>query len=334
MRCDATRRDVRCDVRSTLVAKLYALDFDLGLSSINFCRSPLHTHPHTQTRTHTRTHGKVNGKRSMNALKRNNVVIGGDGQRPMVFAHGFGCDQQMWRFVAPAFAHSHRLVLFDHIGCGQSDLSAYDDKRHATLEGYALDMTEIFQEADLHDAVIVGHSVGAIIGLLAANQIRHRVASLVLVSPSPRYLNDPPDYVGGFEREDVEGLVNMMETNMLGWTNFLAPAVVGSADDSTLTLEFTQELKNSFCASDPYITRRFALATFLADNRADLAEVHVPSLIIQCSDDAIAPQSVGRYMHGQMNGSSLRVVEASGHCPHMTHPAQTITLIEDHLARA
>jgi sigma-B regulation protein RsbQ len=274
----------------------------------------------------------------MNALQRNNVVITGQGTRPVVFAHGFGCDQHMWRFVAPAFADSHRLVLFDHIGCGKSELSAYDNKRHATLEGYALDMVEILEQAELQDAVIVGHSAGAVIGLLAANRSRQRVASLVLVSPSPRYLNDPPDYVGGFEREDIEGLIDMMESNMLGWTNFLAPVVMGSQAEADLskqmTQQLTQELKDSFCASDPYVTRRFALATFLADNRADLPLITVPALIIQCSDDAIAPRSVGEYMHSHIEGSHLRVIEASGHCPHMTHPQQTIALIQDHLAFA
>jgi sigma-B regulation protein RsbQ len=266
----------------------------------------------------------------MNALKRNNVVITGHGERPMVFSHGFGCDQHMWRFVAPAFAESHRLVLFDHMGCGKSDLSAYDNDRHATLEGYALDMAEIFEQADLWDAVVVGHSVGATVGMLAANLSRQHVHSLVMVAPSPRYLNDPPDYVGGFEREDIEGLIDMMESNMLGWTDFLAPVVMGSQ----AAAEMTQELKDSFCASDPYVTRRFALAAFLGDHRAALPLVQVPSLIIQCSDDAIAPQAVGEYMHQHMPDSRLRVMQASGHCPHMTHPAQTIALIREHLARA
>jgi sigma-B regulation protein RsbQ len=278
------------------------------------------------------THLIANGQNTitMNALKRNNVVITGHGKRPMVFSHGFGCDQQMWRFVAPAFAESHRLVLFDHMGCGKSDLSAYDNDRHATLEGYAMDMAEIFEQADLWDAAIVGHSVGASIGMLAANLSRQHVHSLVMVAPSPRYLNDPPDYVGGFEREDIEGLIDMMESNMLGWTDFLAPLVMGSQ----AATEMTQELKDSFCASDPYVTRRFAAAAFLGDHRAALPLVSVPSLIIQCSDDAIAPQAVGGYMHQHMPGSLLRVMEASGHCPHMTHPAQTIALIHEHLARA
>jgi sigma-B regulation protein RsbQ len=263
----------------------------------------------------------------MNALKRNNVTFSGHGKRPLVFSHGFGCDQHMWRFVAPAFSHSHRVVLFDHIGCGKSDLSSYDNDRHATLHGYALDMAEILEQADLRDAVVVGHSVGATIGVLAANMLPRRVSSLVLVAPSPRYLNDPPDYVGGFERADIEGLIDMMESNMLGWTNFLAPVVMGSQAEA----DMTQELKDSFCASDPYVTRRFALAAFLGDHRASLDAVKVPSLIIQCADDAIAPQSVGEYMHKHIQGSRLRVIDASGHCPHMTHPEQTIALIRDHL---
>ena len=182
-------------------------------------------------------------------------------------------------------------------------------------------------QADLRDAVVVGHSVGATIGMLAANMLPERVSSLVLVAPSPRYLNDPPDYVGGFERADIEGLIDMMESNMLGWTNFLAPVVMGSQAEA----DMTQELKDSFCASDPYVTRRFALAAFLGDHRASLDAVKVPSLIIQCADDAIAPQSVGEYMHHHIQGSRLRVIDASGHCPHMTHPEQTIALIQDHM---
>lgn len=266
----------------------------------------------------------------MNTTKRNNVVMSGQGVRPMVFAHGFGCDQQMWRFVAPAFEATHRVVLFDHIGCGRSDMAAYDNQRHATLAGYATDMVDILEQADLSDAVIVGHSVSAIIAILAAIQVPQRVARLVLVGPSPRYLNDPPDYVGGFERADIDGLMDMMETNMLGWANFLAPAVMGAHSPP----ELTQELRASFCAADPYITRRFAAATFLGDNRADLPLLTVPALIIQCSDDAIAPPAVGEYVHSQLKGSTLQVIDASGHCPHMTHPAETVALIKSYLARA
>jgi sigma-B regulation protein RsbQ len=263
----------------------------------------------------------------MNVMQRNNVVIAGKGTQPMLFAHGFGCDQQMWRFVAPAFEATHRVVLFDHIGCGKSNLAAYSNQRHASLTGYAEDVVDILQQLDLHDAIIVGHSVSSIVGILAAIRAPERVAKLVLVGPSPRYLNDPPDYVGGFERADIDGLMDMMESNMLGWANFLAPAVMGPQSPP----EMTQELRASFCASDPYITRRFAAATFLGDNRSDLPLLTVPSLIIQCSDDAIAPRAVGEYVHAHLKASTLRVIDASGHCPHMTHPAETIAVIRDYL---
>lgn len=265
-------------------------------------------------------------------LKRNNVSISGQasgGAQPtLVFSHGFGCDQQMWRFVAPAFEATHSVLLFDHIGCGKADIKAYDAPRHAKLEGYAQDVVEILEAADLTNAVFIGHSVSAIIGLLAAIQVPQRIARMVLVCPSPRYLNDAPDYHGGFERADIDSLMDMMENNMLGWADFLAPAVMG-ADGAG---EMTQELKASFCAADPYISRRFAAATFLGDNRRDLPLVQSPSLIIQCSDDAIAPRSVGDYVHQHLKDSQLAVIEASGHCPHMTHAAETIALIRRYLA--
>lgn len=247
----------------------------------------------------------------------------------MVFAHGFGCDQQMWRFVAPAFEADHRVMLFDHIGCGKADIKAYDPLRHASLAGYAADVVEILEFADLHDVVFVGHSVSAMIGVLAAIQVPQRITSLVMVCPSPRYLNDPPDYVGGFERADIDGLLDMMESNLLGWANFLAPAVMGADSPPDLT----DELKASFCASDPYISRRFAMATFLGDNRTDLARVRTPALIIQCADDAIAPRSVGDYAHAQLPGSALELLDVAGHCPHMTHPQLTIDAIRRYFAR-
>jgi sigma-B regulation protein RsbQ len=218
-------------------------------------------------------------------------------------------------------------VLFDHVGCGGSDASAYDDVRHATLAGYAQDVVEMIEALDLRDVVFVGHSVSAQIGLLASIAAPERFSRLVLVGPSPRYLNDPPGYVGGFEREDIDGLVEMMDRNLLGWANFLAPLVMSGHSPEALTSEF----KASLCAADPYITRRFALATFLADNRADLPNVTVPSLIIQCSDDSIAPRAVGEYLHAHLRGSSFSLLQAFGHCPHMTHPRETIALIRQYL---
>ena len=201
-------------------------------------------------------------------IRRHNVSVAGQSHPPMVFAHGFGCDQQMWRFVAPAFEASHRVVLFDHIGCGRSDLSAYDIRRHSRLEGYAEDVVDLLDTLDLHDVVFVGHSVSAMIGLLAAIARPQRFARLLLLGPSPRYLNDAASgSVGGFERADIDGLIDMMDSNLLGWADFLAPAVMGADSPPQLT----DELRASFCAADPDINRRFAMATFLGDNRADLA---------------------------------------------------------------
>jgi sigma-B regulation protein RsbQ len=265
----------------------------------------------------------------MDALTRNNVKFSGQGRQPMVFAHGFGCDQQMWRFVAPAFEATHRVVLFDHIGCGKADVRGYDNNRHATIEGYAADVLDILRAADLHDVIFVGHSVSSMIGVLASIAEPQRFARLVMVGPSPRYLNDPPDYAGGFERSDIDDLIDLMESNMLGWADFLAPVVMGPNQT-----ELTQELKASFCANDAYIAKRFAMATFLADNRADLPRVTVPSLIIQCKEDAIAAPAVGRYVHEHIAGSTLALLDASGHCPHMTHPGETIAMIQHYLAAA
>lgn len=261
-------------------------------------------------------------------LRRHNTVISGQGRRPMVFAHGFGCDQHMWRFVAPAFEPDYRVVLFDHIGCGKADIKAYDPPRHASIAGYASDVAELIEAADLHDVIFVGHSVSAMIGVLASLQAPQRISRLVLVCPSPRYLNDPPHYRGGFERADIDGLLDMMEGNLLGWANFLAPAVMGASGPPDLT----DELKASFCASDPYISRRFAAATFLGDNRADLPKVTVPSLVIQCTEDAIAPRSVGDYVRAHLPGSTLELLDVAGHCPHMTHPQLTIDAIKRFLA--
>ena len=266
----------------------------------------------------------------MDVLKRNNVSVTGRGSQAMVFAHGFGCDQLMWRFVAPAFETTHQVVLFDHVGCGKADVTAYDEQRHGTLDGYAQDVLEILHALDLTDVVFVGHSVSAMIGILAAIAEPRRFSRLILLGPSPRYLNDPPDYVGGFERADIDGLLDLMENNMLGWADFLAPAVMGPQS----SLDMTQELKQSFCAGDPYIARRFAIVTFLSDNRADLPRVQVPALVLQCSDDAIAPITVGRYVHSHMPQSVLAVIEATGHCPHMTHPTQTIALMRNYLGMA
>jgi len=264
---------------------------------------------------------------SQDVLTRNHVKVFGAGTQPMVFAHGFGCDQNMWRFVAPAFADDYRIVLFDYVGAGKSDLSAYDPERYARLEGYADDVLDVIHALDLRDVILVGHSVSSMVGVLAANREPERFAHLVLVGPSPRYVNDHPAYVGGFERSDIEGLLEMMDKNYIGWANFLAPAIMKNPDRPELGAELTE----SFCSTDPVIARRFAEATFFADNRDDLARVRIPSLILQCSEDIIAPLEVGEYVHRNLPGSTLRVMEATGHCPHMSHPEETIRLIREYL---
>ena len=263
---------------------------------------------------------------TQNVLSRNNVRVFGSGTQPMLFAHGFGCDQNMWRFVAPAFADDYRVVLFDYVGAGKSDLGAYDPQRYASLDGYVQDVLDICHELELKDVIFVGHSVSSMVGVLAARREPERFAHLVLVGPSPRYINDGT-YIGGFERADIEGLLETMDKNYIGWANFLAPAIMKNPDRPELASELTE----SFCSTDPIIARRFAEVTFFADNREDLAHVRVPSLILQCSDDIIAPNAVGEYLHNELPGSTLRVMKATGHCPHMSHPQETVQLIQEYL---
>jgi sigma-B regulation protein RsbQ len=243
----------------------------------------------------------------------------------MVFAHGYGCDQNMWRFVAPAFADTHRLVLFDHVGNGKSDLSAYSDDRHSTLEGYAEDVLDILHEHDLRDVIFVGHSVSAMIGILAANREPERFARLVLIGPSPRYLNEPTeDYVGGFGRSDIEALLDSLDSNYLGWSSQMAPVIMGNPERP----ELGDELTNSFCRTDPEIAKKFARVTFLSDNRDDLLRLRTPALILQCSDDVIAPTFVGDYVHKHTAGSTLVRLNATGHCPNLSAPEETVDAIK------
>ena len=246
----------------------------------------------------------------------------------MMFAHGFGCDQNMWRFVAPSFENDYKIVLFDYVGAGKSDLSAYDGRRYGSLEGYAQDVLDVCEALDLHDVIFVGHSVSGMIGALAALRQPERFDKLIMVGPSPRYINDPPDYVGGFNREDIEGLLEMMDKNFLGWANYLAPAIMKNPDHP----EFSRELEESFCSTDPRIARQFAEVTFFSDNRSDLPRLRVPALIMQCSEDIIAPLEVGHYMRDALPGSTLRVMRATGHCPHVSHPDETIEVIKEYLA--
>jgi sigma-B regulation protein RsbQ len=264
--------------------------------------------------------------------RRHNVTVTGqpDGQ-PMLFAHGFGCDQHMWRFVAPRFADRFRVVTFDHVGAGGSDLTAYDIERYSTLDGYARDVVEICRDLGLRDVVYVGHSVSAMIGILAARQAPDLFARLVLVGPSPRYVDDLDDgYVGGFSEEDIAGLLESLESNYLGWSGAMAPVIMGNPDVPELGAELTE----SFCRTDPAIARRFARVTFLSDNRADLAEVTVPTLVLQCSQDVIAPMSVGEYVVEHMPDASLVVLDATGHCPNLSAPDATTAAIDEFVSGA
>ena len=261
-------------------------------------------------------------------LTRNNVHVSGNPSgQPMLFAHGFGCDQNMWRWVVPAFEKDYRIVLFDYVGSGKSDVGAYDEERYSTLDGYAQDVLDVMEALDLRDVIFVGHSVSSMIGLLAAKRAPERFNRMIMVGPSPRYINDT-DYVGGFERADIEGLLDLMDRNYIGWASFLAPVIMKNPDRP----ELQQELEESFCSTDPKIARRFAETTFFADNRADLADAPVPSLILQCAEDAIAPVEVGNYLYRSMPGSTLRLMKATGHCPHVSHPEETIEAIQEYLA--
>ena len=257
------------------------------------------------------------------ALERHGVQVTGTGERFMVFAHGFGCDRNMWRFVAPSFENRFRVVLFDHVGAGTSDPGAWDPEKYGSLDGYATDVVEIAEELGIEDGVFVGHSVSAMIGVIAANRAPERFSRLVLVGPSPRYLNDD-GYVGGFSREDIDGLLDSLESNYLGWSHQMAPAIMGNAERP----ELGEELANSFCRMDPGIAKRFAEVTFLSDNRADLARVSAKALVLQCSDDIIAPEVVGRYVHEAIPDSELVLLTATGHCPNLSAPEETVAAIQ------
>jgi sigma-B regulation protein RsbQ len=259
----------------------------------------------------------------MNLQRRNNVHVSGTGSQTMVFAHGFGCDQNMWRLLAPHFADRYRVVLYDLVGSGMSDLSAYDRTKYRSLHGHASDLLEIIEAEARGPVVFVGHSVSAMIGLLATLEAPERFSSQIMLGPSPSYINDG-DYVGGFTHEDIDGLLETLESNYLGWSSTMAPAIMGAPEQPELGVELT----NSFCRTDPEIAKHFARVTFLSDHRADLPKTTVPALIVQCSDDLIAPQSVGRYMHAVMPRSVLKVISNVGHCPHLSAPCASLDAME------
>ncbi len=263
-------------------------------------------------------------------VTRHNISISGqlDGQ-PILFAHGFGCDQNMWRYVAPRFEDEFRVVLFDHVGAGNSDLSVYDLQRYSSLSGYAEDVVTICTELELRDVVFVGHSVSAMIGVLAAAAVPGLFARLVLVGPSPRYLNDD-DYVGGFSADDINDLLESLESNYLGWSSAMAPVIMGRPDRP----ELGEELTESFCRTDPSIARQFARVTFLSDNREDLPAVVTPTLVLQCARDAIAPISVGEFVRDRMPNASMVLLNATGHCPNLSAPEETAAAIERFVRRS
>lgn len=265
----------------------------------------------------------------MNITKRNNLCVVGDGPTTMVFSHGFGCDQSMWRYVAPTFEGRYRTVLFDLVGSGGSDLASYDFAKYSSLHGYVDDVLEILDEVEAAPVVFVGHSVSSMIGMLAAIKAPERFAANVMVGPSPSFTNDG-EYPGGFARADIEELLETLENNFLGWSSTMAPAIMGAPEQPQLS----EELVNSFCRTDPDIARHFARVTFLADHRAEMSRVTTPTLIVQSNDDFLAPVCVGEYMHQHIPGSHLAIVKNIGHCPHLSAPSASVDVIESFLHRS
>ncbi|MBC3540272.1 alpha/beta hydrolase [Rufibacter sp. H-1] len=262
----------------------------------------------------------------MNPIIRNNVQIKGKGVKPMLFAHGYGCDQNMWRYITPAFEEEYKIILFDHVGFGKADTSVYTQERYASLQSYAVDILEICEELELEEVIFVGHSVSAMIGLLASILDPDRFSKLVLIGPSPRYI-DEDGYIGGFTQEGIEDLLNTLDSDYLNWSQAIAPVIMGNPQKP----ELVQELAQSFCRSDVEVAKDFARITFLSDNRADLGNVRAETLILQCTDDVIAPQAVGEYMHQQLPGSTFKLLNATGHCPNLSAPEETIAAIKEFL---
>lgn len=256
---------------------------------------------------------------------RNNIKVLGSGQKTIILAHGFGCDQTMWRFLTRLLEIDYRVILFDYVGCGQSDYSAFDIKRYETLQGYAQDVIDVCKELELQDTIFVGHSVSSTIGMHAAITEPSLFSKLIMVCPSPCFLNFPPDYMGGFEKDDLEELINLMDKNYIGWASYLAPLVMGQNTDSA----YIEELQASFCSTDPKFAKPFAKATFFSDDRAALTNLKHPTLIIQSDDDNLAAVEIGEYMNNHIPNSNLKIMEAHGHCLHMTKPDDVYDAIKE-----
>jgi sigma-B regulation protein RsbQ len=241
----------------------------------------------------------------------------------MVLAHGFGCDQNMWRFVAPAFEQDFKVILFDHVGCGKSDLSAYDTQKYSSLSGYADDLVDLCREMNVTDGVFVGHSVSAMIGALASIKAPEVFRELILIGPSPRYIDDGA-YIGGFSANQIAELLDFLDDNHMGWSAAMGPVIMGNPERP----ELSEELVNSFCRTDPDIARAFAKVTFNSDNRADLPKILARTLVIQCREDVIAQQRVGEYVRDNIPRAEMVVINATGHCPNLSAPAEVIEAIK------
>ncbi len=258
--------------------------------------------------------------------ERFNINILGNGTQPMLFAHGYGCDQNMWRFVYPHFEQDYKIILFDYIGAGKSDLSAYSNNKYDSLQAYADDIISICKHLNLKDVIFVGHSVSAMIGVLANKKAPTLFSKMVMVGPSPRYINDE-NYNGGFEESSIQELLTTLDSNYLGWSQTMAPVIMGNDDRPHLG----EELSNSFCSTDPEIAKNFARVTFLSDNRADLPAIKIPCLILQCRNDVIAPIEVGEYTAKSIPNSTLKILNATGHCPNLSAPEETTAAIKEFL---
>ena len=254
---------------------------------------------------------------------RNNVKIIGNGSVTLMFGHGFGCDQNTWQSIVPAFKDDYRIILFDYVGAGKSDLSAYDPDRYSSLEGYAQDLIDICTDLEIEDVVFIGHSVSSMIGLLAVKNAPSIFNKVIFIGPSPRYINDA-DYHGGIEMTDLEDLLEVMDSNYLGWSQMLAPSIIGNPDRP----ELGEALTESFCSTDPDIAKRFARVTFLSDNRKDLAHLSIPSLTIQCQNDFLTSQAIAEYIQQHTHNNEIVMLKSSGHCPHLSDPAGVINAIQ------